>query len=124
MGPHFDPKSVPTHVRSFAVWAQGLRRTIVDRTDLVFITLDKTSVERLVPRWFGNVLRVPRAGPGAAAVYERISRRDTHGHLTLVGLVTPTPGLQQFLPQMLLPKDANLSVAERTALASVRFPLG
>jgi hypothetical protein len=110
-------------VRSFAVWAQGLRRAIVDRNDLVFITLDKTSVERLVPRWFGNVLCVPRAGLGAAAVYERISRRDTHGHLTLVGLVTPTPGLQQFLPQMLLPKDANLSAAERIALASVQFPL-
>ena len=79
--------------------------------DVVFINLDEISVERLVPHRFRNVVRVPREGPGAAAVYERISRRDTRGHLTLVGLVTATAELQQYLPQLLLPKDANLSLA-------------
>jgi len=76
-----------------------------------------------MPHRFGNVVRVPREGPGAASVYERISRRDTHGHLTLVGLVTSTVELQQYLPQLLLPKDANLSVAERAAFAAVPAPL-
>ena len=91
--------------------------------DLVFINLDETSVERLVPHRFGNVVRVPREGPGAAAVYERISRRDTHGHLTLVGLVTATAEIQQYLLQFLLLKDANSSVAERAAFAAVPAPL-
>ena len=107
----------------FAVWAQWLRNSLAADNDLVFINLDETSVERLVPHRFGNVVRVPREGAGAAAVYERISRRDTHGHLTLVGLVTATAELQQYLPQLLLPKDANLSVAERAAFAAVPAPL-
>ena len=106
-------------MHGFAGWAQWLRHSVAADNDLVFMNLDETSVERLVPHRFGNVVRVPREGPGAGAVYERISRRDTHGHLTLVGLATATAGLQQHLPQSLLPKDASLSVAERTAFENV-----
>ena len=105
------------------MWAQWLRRSLAADNDLVFINLDETFVERLAPHRFGNVVRVPREGPGAAAVYERISGRGAHGHLTLVGFVTAAAEFQQYLPQLFLPKDANLSVAERAAFASVPAPL-
>ena len=110
-------------VAIFAQWAQWLREDVLRGGDVVYINLDETSVERLSPHRRGHVLSIPRAGASASLVHERISRAETHGHLTLVALICSDPALQPALPQIFLTKDARLTVAERAAFRALPAPL-
>ncbi len=58
------------------------------------VNLDETAVERLVPHRRGHVLPAPPDRAAVAGLYERIARRASHGHVTLVGVVASDPALQ------------------------------
>ena len=113
----------PRQVEIFALWAQWLRADVLRGGNVVYINLDETSVERLSPHRRGHVLSIPRAGVSASLVHERISRAESHGHLTLVALICSDPTLQPLLPQIFLTKDAKLTVAERVAFRALPAPL-
>ncbi len=87
------------------------------------VNLDETSLERLIPHRRGHVLPVGSRGQASSHLYERIARRDSHGHVTLVAVVCGEPGLQAHMPQLVLTRDAALTVAERAALRDLRPPL-
>jgi hypothetical protein len=55
--------------------------------------------------------------------YERIARRETHGHLTLVALLCADAAMQRYLPQMLLTKDGGLLSTEKNALRRLEPPV-
>jgi len=50
---------------------------------VVYVNVDETALERAVARRFGNVVNLPQECPVARGFYERIPRRDSHGHVTL-----------------------------------------
>ena len=89
---------------------------------MCLVNLDETSVSFAESRRCGNVVRA-RRGSLTSLFYERISRRETHGHLTLVGLLSADPEWQGFMPQLLLTKDKSLSVAEKAALGRLQRPV-
>ena len=86
------------------------------------LNIDETAVERLIPHRQGNCLVFRPLSVAAGQVYERIARRDSHGHVTLMGCMSSEPDLQQFLPQFLLANDAKLSRAEKVRLRVLSPP--
>jgi hypothetical protein len=101
-------------------WVQWLRHVVLADREVVMINLDETSIERVIPHRRGHVLA---QGSGQPQWYERIPRRDSHGHSTLVACVADDAALQRHLPQFVLTKDAALSRAEREKLAGLPAPL-
>ena len=110
-------------VEIFAVWTQWLRERALLGTDVLYVNLDETSVERLSPHRRGHVVSLDARGAAASLVHERITRQETHGHLTLVALMCSDPAVQPLLPQILLTKDDRLNRAERNALRALPEPL-
>ena len=110
-------------VTTFLGWAQWLQVAALEVGRTVVVNIDETAVERVVPNRYGNVVRLSRDTRSAALVYERITRRESHGHVTLVAAVTNDATLQPHLPQVILPKDASLTQAERASLAALAPPL-
>ena len=96
-------------------WSCWLRQRVLQGRPACLLNLDETSVSFAEARRCGNVVRV-RKGFLNTLFYERITRRETHGHLTLVGLLSAVPEWQGFMPQLLLTKDGSLTVAEKAAL--------
>jgi hypothetical protein len=87
------------------------------------VNMDETAVERLIPHRQGNSMVFRPMSVAAGHVYERIARRDSHGHVTLMGCVSSVPELQIVLPQFILANDARISRAEALKLRSLRAPL-
>ena len=87
------------------------------------VNMDETAVERLIPHRQGNSVVFRPMSVAAGHVYERIARRDSHGHVTLMGCVSSVPELQPTLPQFILANDAKISRAEALKLRSLRAPL-
>jgi len=86
------------------------------------LSIDETAVERLIPHRQGNCMVVRPLSAAAAQVYERIARRDSHGHVTLMGCVCSLPELQPSIPQFVLANDAKLSRAEKVRLRALLAP--
>jgi hypothetical protein len=91
--------------------------------DVVMVNMDETAVESLIPHRQGNSVVFRPMSVAAGHVYERIARRDSHGHVTLMGCVSSVPELQPVLPQFILANDARISRAEALKLRSLRAPL-
>ncbi len=108
---------------AFLQWTQWLFLRALAGAPCVVVNVDETAVERLVPHRRGHVLPSQPDRAAVAGLYERIARRDSHGHVTLVGAVASDPALQSHLPQLVLARDGTLSVAERTRLRALRAPL-
>ena len=71
----------------------------------------------------GTVVRAARGSAPAAAMRERMGRRDTHGHVALVATISSDSALQSVMPQLVLAKDTALSAAERARLQALRAPM-
>ena len=123
-------KCVPTfgnphgygQVQAFLRWSQWLARIAFVDEDVVMLNIDETAVERLIPHRQGNSIVFRPLSVAAAQVYERIARRDSHGHVTLMGCVSSVPELQQWLPQFVLANDGKLSRAEKMRLRALLAP--
>ena len=87
------------------------------------MNVDETALERVVPRRFGNVINLPQERPVTRAFYERIPRRDSHGHVTLVAAVSHPEDLQPTLPQIILTRDDGLTAREKARLQALAPPL-
>lgn len=87
------------------------------------INIDETAVERQIPRRAGTVIRMHGSQETDHAIHERVTRRETHGHLTLIGAICSDPALQRHLPQLVLPRDASLTRAEKARLEAMAPPL-
>ena len=86
------------------------------------VNIDETALPRAIARRPGHVLRRPR-GETAAKLFERISRQDSHGHVTLLASLSSIPGLQHRMPHFLLTRDTTLSAAEKARLRALPPPL-
>ena len=102
-------------------WTRWLRQQVPADTTVV-LNFDETALERQIARRHGAVLGVGRAWQDLA-MHERAGRRETHGHLTLAAAVCADATLQPHLPQLLLPKDATLTRAEKARLEALAPPV-
>ena len=130
-GTHFlVPKVVPHHspyaatparqAATFLQWAQAICGDACRRgAELVVVNLDETAVSRVVAHRRGHVVLRRCTEAGGASQYERISRKESHGHITVMGAVCSDAALQPLLTQWFLPKDAQLTRAEKTVLAAM-----
>ena len=109
-----------TQAATFLQWAQWLKQSVFAGSEVVIVNLDETSIERTIPRMRGHVLRQQGRG---ASWHERIARRESHGHLTLVACIVDDVELQRSTPQLLLTKDDALSLAEKDLLRALQPPV-
>ncbi len=109
-------------MRTLFCWTNWLLQDVLRGKPVVFVNLDETAVSFAIARRAGNVVKCPRGG-ARDIHYERIARRESHGHLTLVANITSTSALQKHLPQILLTRDESLSVAEQRLLRALPPPL-
>jgi len=105
------------------IWSHWLFHHALPLGACVVLNLDETAVPYQMTGFHGNVIRAAGNSRAAALLYERVPRRDTRGHLTLVSVISADPALQAHLPQFLLPKDAALSTAQKHMLANLAPPV-
>ena len=116
--------SLRRQAATFLQWSQAICGDAGRRGRAVLVVnLDETAVARVVAHRRGHVVvrRCPEAS--SAGHYERISRRESHGHITVMGAVCSDATLQPLLTQWLLPKDAQMTRAEKAVLAALAPPL-
>ncbi len=107
----------------FLQWTQWLHCSALAGAPVVVINVDETAVERLVPHRRGHVLSASAHSVVTGRLYERIARRDSHGHVTLVGVACEDEGLQPHMPQLILAKAASLTRVEADRLRRLEAPL-
>ena len=103
-------------------WSAWLHQSVLRDRPVCLLNLDETSVSFAEARRSGNVVMASK-GTLKALFYERIARRETHGHLTLVALLCADASMQPHVPQLLLTKDVGLLVAEKAALRRLQPPV-
>ena len=108
LDPTFGPR-LALQVQIYFNWARWLQEHVLAGRNVVLVNMDETSISFAEARRAGHVANLPR-GRAEAAVYERIGRRETHGHMTLVAFLARDPELRPLLPQVLLTKDASSHV--------------
>jgi len=87
------------------------------------VTLNETSVSRVVAHRTGHVVLRRCPETNGAGQYECISRKESLGHITVMGAVCTDAAPQPSRTQWSLPKDAQLTRAERAVLAAMVPPL-
>ena len=107
----------------FLQWTQWIREEALLGQNVVWVNMDETAVPRLVPHRRGYVSAKRSSEAQPADDFERIARRESHSHMTVIGLITQDAGLQRYLPQFFLPKEASTTRAEKALLASMSPPL-
>lgn len=105
---------------SFLQWYRWLRHGPLAGREVITVNMDETSVERAVPHRRGHVLSETSR---LRRWHERIGRRESHSHMILVAFVCDRDDIQPYLPQVFMPKDEALSVAERAKFAGLPLPL-
>lgn len=105
------------------MWAQWLRLSVCSQEHVVVVNIDETAMAQLVQHRRGHVFRRPAGDEVELDAFERIGRRESHGHLTLVAAVTSEPLLQPVLEQWILPKDTTLTRVEKARFSELRAPL-
>ena len=123
LSPLLGPFFCRCQVQAFLRWSEWLVRTAFAEDEVVLLNIDETAVERLIPHRQGNCLVFRPLSAAAAQVYERIARRDSHGHVTLMGCVCSNAELQPLLPQFVLANDGKLSRVEKVTLRALSAPM-
>lgn len=102
-------------------WTTRLFDRVLRGREHIVINMDETALPRLITRRAGNVAAV-QSGASRAQLFERVSRQESHGHVTLVACIASAAALQRYLPQLLLTKDSRLSALETETLRGLREP--
>ena len=89
----------------------------------VVLNLEETAIERVIPHRRGHVLSSSSRGGARDQMHERITRGESHGHLTLVACVAADADLQRRCPQFVLTKDASLTARERARMSALASPI-
>ena len=84
----------------------------------VIVNVDETPVARAQARRLGWVARCA----SRRRAYERLGRKHTHSHLTLIATVRSHPDLQARMPQMLL-AGKGFTLSERRLLGQLPRPI-
>ena len=110
-------------VYAFLLWTQWLFGYALPLRHTVVLNLDETAVPYQLTGLYGNVVPVRARSAASSLLYERVSRRSTRGHLTVVSVISADATLQRYVPQFILPKDASLSNMEKGMLLELPSPI-
>ena len=89
----------------FLLWAHRIYQQGCQEHNSVWLSLDETALAIHVANRLGNVLRLPYRRDHRLAAAATLGER--RAHCTLLAAVTTHPGLQQHLPQFLLPNTTG-----------------
>ena len=90
----------------------------------IMLNLDETSLQNDYIQKRGYVVdMLPEQRTIAGCFFQRVTMSDTRSHTTLVAAIAAKPGVRRHIPQILIPNDSKITVAERSFYSSLQFPV-